>query len=147
MTVGIGCDPNASGLKEQLIDELTVLGHEVTDLGSDDPIYANVVIAVGEAVVAGKFDRGIVLCGTGIGASIAANKVPGVYCALITDAYQAERAALSNNANLVALGAQVTGPQLGRTLVRTWMANEYVHGGRSEPKVQRIVDYAVEHDK
>jgi len=144
MTVGIGCDPNASGLKEQLIDELTVLGHEVTDLGSDDPIYANVVIAVGEAVVAGKFDRGIVLCGTGIGASIAANKVPGVYCALITDAYQAERAALSNNANL---GAQVTGPQLGRTLVRTWMANEYVHGGRSEPKVQRIVDYAVEHDK
>ncbi len=147
MTVGIGCDPNASGLKRELIEELTALGHEVTDLGSDDPIYANVVIAVGEAVVAGKFDRGIVLCGTGIGASIAANKVPGVYCALITDAYQAERAALSNNANLIALGAQVTGGQLGRTLVRTWMANEYVHGGRSEPKVQRIVDYAVEHDK
>jgi len=147
MTVGIGCDPNASGLKEELIGELTALGHEVTDLGSDDPIYANVVIEVGEAVVAGKFDRGIVLCGTGIGASIAANKVPGVYCALITDAYQAERAALSNNANLIALGAQVTGPQLGRTLVRTWMANEYVPGGRSEPKMQRIVGYAAEHDK
>jgi len=143
MTVGIGCDPNASGLKEELIGELTALGHEVTDLGSDDPIYANVVIEVGEAVVAGKFDRGIVLCGTGIGASIAANKVPGV----ITDAYQAERAALSNNANLIALGAQVTGPQLGRTLVRTWMANEYVPGGRSEPKMQRIVGYAAEHDK
>lgn len=147
MTVAIGCDPNASGLKEELIAELTALGHAVTDFGSDDPIYANVVIEVGEAVVAGRFDRGIVLCGTGIGASIAANKVPGVLCALVTDAYQAERAALSNNANLIALGAQVTGPQLGRTLVRTWMANEYQPGGRSEPKVQRITDYAAEHEK
>ncbi|MEE8441494.1 MAG: RpiB/LacA/LacB family sugar-phosphate isomerase [Spirochaetia bacterium] len=147
MTVAIGSDPNASGLKQELIDELTTLGHAVTDFGSDDPIYANVVIEVGEAVVAGKFDRGVVLCGTGIGASIAANKVPGVYCALLTDAYQAERAALSNNANLIALGAQITGPQLGRLLVRTWMANAYRPGGRSEPKVQRIVDYAAEHER
>ena len=147
MTVAIGCDPNASGLKQELIDELTTLGHTVTDFGSDDPIYANIVIEVGEAVVAGTFDRGVVLCGTGIGASIAANKVPGVYCALLTDAYQAERAALSNNANVIALGAQVTGPQLGRTLVRTWMANVYQPGGRSEPKVQRIADYAAEHER
>ena len=147
MTVAIGCDPNASRLKRELIEELEALGHDVTDFGSDDPIYANVVIAVGEAVVAGKFDRGVVLCGTGIGASIAANKVPGVYCALVTDAYQAERAALSNNANLIALGAQVTGPRLGRTLVRTWMAHEYQPGGRSEAKVQRITDYAAEHEK
>lgn len=147
MTVAIGCDPNALELKQELIDELTVLGHAVTDFGSDDPIYANVVIEVGEAVAAGKFDRGVVLCGTGIGASIAANKVPGVYCALVTGAYQAERAALSNNANLIALGAQVTRPQLGRTLVRTWMANVYEPGGRSDPKVRRIVEYAAKHQK
>ncbi|MCK4516458.1 MAG: RpiB/LacA/LacB family sugar-phosphate isomerase [Spirochaetaceae bacterium] len=118
--------------------------HEVFDLGSADPIYANVVIEVGEAVATGIFDRGIVLCGTGIGVSIAANKVPGVYCALVTDAYQAERAALSNNANVIALGAQVTGTRLGRMLVRTYMANVHVPGGRSEPKVRRIAEYSAE---
>jgi ribose 5-phosphate isomerase B len=142
MKIAIGCDPNASELKREIIEELRDMGHEVTDLGSDDPIYANVVIDVGEAVAAGKYDRGVVMCGTGIGASIAANKVPGVYCALVTDAYQAERAALSNNANVIALGAQVTGVQTARLLVRTYMANSYEPGGRSEPKIQRIVDYA-----
>lgn len=147
MKVAIGCDPNAMALKNEVIDELKKLGHEVTDMGSDDPIYANVIIDVGEAVAAKKYDRGVVLCGTGIGASIAANKVPGVYCALLTDAYQAERAALSNNANVIALGAQVTGTHSARVLVRTWMENEYVPGGRSEPKIQRIVDYAAAHEK
>ncbi len=147
MKIAVGCDPNASGLKAEVIGEMRELGHEVVDLGSDDPIYANVVIEVGEAVAAGRFDRGVVLCGTGIGASIAANKVPGVYCALVTDAYQAERAALSNNANVIALGAQVTGPQVGRLLVRTYLANAYVPGGRSEPKIQRIAEYAGQHQK
>ena len=147
MRVVVGCDPNASELKKAVVDELELLGHAVDDLGSDDPIYANVVISVGESVAAGSHDRGVVLCGTGIGASIAANKVPGVYCALVTDAYQAERAALSNNANVVALGSQVTGEKLARVLVRTWMANEYVAGGRSEPKVARISEYAELHEK
>jgi ribose 5-phosphate isomerase B len=140
----VGCDPNASTLKREIVEELKELGHEVTDFGSEDPIYANVVIDVGEAVAKGDFERGVVLCGTGVGASIAANKVPGVYCALVTDVYQAERAALSNNANVLALGAQVTGPKSARVLVRTWMANTYVPGGRSEPKIRRIVDYAAE---
>ena len=147
MKVAVGCDPNAASLKHEVIDELRSLGHEVTDFGSDDPVYANVVIEVGEAVARGEYPRGVVLCGTGIGASIAANKVPGVYCALVTDAYQAERAALSNNANVIALGAQVTGSMSARTLVRTWMANSYVSGGRSESKVQRIVEYAREHER
>ena len=147
MNVAIGCDPNASGLKHEVIEELRELGHTVTDLGSDDPVYANVVIKVGEAVAAGTYDRGVVLCGTGIGASIAANKVPGVYCALVTDAYQAERATLSNNANVIAMGAQVTGDKVARLLVRTYMANTYVPGGRSEPKVERIAEYARTHTK
>jgi ribose 5-phosphate isomerase B len=145
--VAVGCDPNAASLKAEVIDELRSLGHEVTDFGSDDPVYANVVIEVGEVVARGEYNRGVVLCGTGIGASIAANKVPGVYCALVTDAYQAERAALSNNANVLALGAQVTGSMSARALVRTWMANSYVPGGRSESKVRRIVDYAREHER
>ena len=144
MKVAIGCDPNATWLKNEVIDELEGLGHEVKDFGADDPIYANVVIDVGEAVVRGEYERGVVLCGTGIGASIAANKVPGVYCALVTDAYQAERAALSNNANVIAMGSQVTGNKVARVLARTWMANTYEPGGRSEPKIARITEYEKE---
>ncbi len=145
MKIAVGSDPNAGDLKRELIDEMTALGHQVTDLGSDDPIYANVVIAVGEAVAAGEYERGVVLCGTGLGASIAANKVPGIYCALVTDAYQAERASLSNNANVIAIGAQVTGPKLARTLVREFLSHSYVPGGRSEPKIARISEYAHKH--
>jgi ribose 5-phosphate isomerase B len=145
MKIAIGCDPNAAELKREIIDEVKSLGHEVRDFGSDDPIYADVVFEVCEAVVRGEYDRGIVLCGTGIGASIAANKVPGAYCALATDTYQAERAALSNNANILALGSQVTGVKVARLIVRTWLENEYVPGGRSEPKIRRIKEYAAEH--
>lgn len=147
MKIAIGCDPNASSLKKAVIEEMESLGHEVVDHGSDDPVYANVVIEVAEAVAGGRFERGVVLCGTGIGASIAANKVPGAYCALVTDAYQAERAALSNNANLIALGAQVTGEKLARVLIRTWLSHRYEPGGRSQPKIDRISGYAAEHDR
>ena len=141
MRVAIGCDPNAAELKREIVEELIGGGHDVVDLGSDDPVYANVAFAVAEAVAAGEFDRGVVLCGTGIGVSISANKVEGAFCALVTDVYQAERAALSNNANLIALGSQVTGSKLARALARTWMANVYAPGGRSEPKVRRIEAY------
>jgi ribose 5-phosphate isomerase B len=89
----------------------------------------------------------VVLCGTGIGASIAANKVPGAYCALVTNAYQAERATLSNNANLIALGAQVTGDKVARMLVKTYMAHSFQKGSRSEPKVQRIYEYEQQYTK
>ena len=148
MKVACGCDPNATPLKKEVMAELGSMGHEVTDFGSDDPIYANVVIEVAEAVVRGEFDRGVVLCGTGIGASIAANKVPGAYCALVTDCYQAERAALSNDANMIAMGQQVTGDKVARMMARTYFENtgNFDPAGRSGPKVQRIYDYAAEHD-
>jgi len=147
MKVAIGCDPNAAWLKQEIIEELESLGHEVQDFGSENPIYADVVIETAEAVVRGDYDRGVVLCGTGLGASIAANKVPGAYCALVTDNYQAERATLSNNANMIALGAQVTGNKVARMLVRTFMAHAFQPGSRSEPKVQRIYEYAQQHEK
>ncbi len=149
MKIAIGCDPNAIPLKQEVIEELKGMGHELTDFGSDDAIYANVVIDVAEAVARGDYDRGVVMCGTGIGASIAANKVPGAYCALVTDAYQAERAALSNDANLIAMGQQVTGNKVARLMARVYMENtgNFDASGRSAPKVQRIYDYAAEHDK
>ena len=145
--IAIGCDPNAAGLKEAIIKHLAELGYECEDYGSDDPIYANVAIALAEAVAAGKHDRGILMCGTGIGVGIAANKVPGAYAALCSDAYSTERSIKSNNVNIMTLGEQVTGVELAKSLVTIWMNSEYVPGGRSEPKIQRICEYAREHEK
>ncbi|RKY03608.1 MAG: RpiB/LacA/LacB family sugar-phosphate isomerase [Spirochaetes bacterium] len=145
--VAIGCDPNATELKKIVIDHLKSLGYEVEDYGSDDPIYANVAIKVAEAVASGKHDRGILICGTGIGMCIAANKVPGAYAALCENAYSTERSRKSNNANIMTMGAQVIGSELAKTLVTIWMKSEYTPGGRSEPKIQRIYEYANEHCK
>jgi ribose 5-phosphate isomerase B len=139
--VALGCDPNARELKEAVKAHLTELGFAWEDYGSEDPVYANVAIKVAEAVAAGRHDRGILICGTGIGMSIAANKVPGAYAALVSDGYSAERASKSNNANIITLGSLVTGTALARTLVATWLASAYTPGGPSEPKVQRIYEY------
>jgi ribose 5-phosphate isomerase B len=145
--IAIGCDPNAVGLKKAIIKHLAELGFECKDYGSEDPIYANVAIDVAEAVAAGKHERGILMCGTGIGMSIAANKVPGAYAALCADAYSTERSIKSNNANIMTLGEQVTGVELAKSLVTIWMQAKYEPGGRSEPKIQRINEYAREHEK
>ncbi|OGP88977.1 MAG: sugar phosphate isomerase [Deltaproteobacteria bacterium RBG_16_48_10] len=145
--VAIGSDPNASELKEAIKKHLTDLGYVWEDYGSDDPIYANVAIQVAEAVAAGKHDRGILICGTGIGVCIAANKVPGAYAALCSDPYSTERSRKSNNANIMTLGAQVIGAELAKTLVTIWMTSEYVPGGRSDSKIRRICEYAKEHQK
>jgi ribose 5-phosphate isomerase B len=139
--IGFGCDPNAAGLKAVLMAHAVALGHEAVDLGSDDPIYANTAIGVARNVVAGRVDRGVVLCGTGIGVSIAANKVDGAYCALLTDVYQAERAQLSNNANLIAMGAQVTGVELAKRLLAEYLGHAYDPASRSAPKVAAIVAF------
>ena len=143
--VAIGCDPNASLLKEVIKAHLTELGYESEDYGRDDPIYANVAIAVAEAVAAGKHDRGILMCGTGIGVCLAANKVPGAYAANCSDPYSTERSIKSNNVNILTLGSQVIGVELAKALVTIWMNAEYTPGGRSESKIQRIHEYAKEH--
>jgi ribose 5-phosphate isomerase B len=143
-SIAIGCDPNAVQLKEDIKTCLTELGFTWKDYGSEDPVYANVAIKVAEAVAAGEHERGILLCGTGIGMSIAANKVPGAYAALISDAYSAERACKSNNANIMTIGALVVGTALAKTLVSIWMKSAYVPGGPSEKKIQRIFEYEKE---
>ena len=145
MKIAIGCDPNATEYKKMLIPFVESLGHEVTDFGSDDPIYANVAIEVAEAVAAKKFDRGILFCGTGIGVMLAANKVKGAYAAVVSDVYSAQRACLSNNCNILTLGAQVTGYKLAEEVIRAYLAETYVYNERSGKKVDRIVEYEREH--
>ena len=139
--VAIGCDPNAVNEKKALIKYLTDKGYEMTDMGSDDPIYANIAIKVGTAVAAGEYDRGILICGTGIGVSLAANKVPGVLAALVSDVYSAERARKSNDANVVCFGAFTVGIRHMEKLAETFLTSEFEPGCASQPKVDRIREY------
>jgi ribose 5-phosphate isomerase B len=141
MKIVFGCDPNAQEFKEHLMAYVKELGHEVEDYGSEDPIYANTAIKVADAVAAKKFDRSIIVCGTGIGVSIAANKVKGAYAACIHDVYQAQRACLSNNANIITMGSQVIGTKLAECMVKEYLSCTFDPNGRSKDKVQRIVDY------
>jgi ribose 5-phosphate isomerase B len=145
LAVAIGCDPNAAALKEVLKRHLKELGYSLKDFGSEDPIYAKVAFSVAEAVAAKEFDRGILLCGTGIGMSIAANKVPGVFAALCADTYSAERAIKSNNSNILTLGAFTTGTEVAKQIVKTWMESRWQSGTASEPKVACYVEYARKH--
>lgn len=142
MKIAIGCDPNAQSAKEQIIKFINSknLG-EVTDFGSDDVIYQHVAASVAEAVACKEYDTGILVCGTGIGVSIAANKVKGAYAALITDVYSAKRARLSNNANIACLGAFTLGNKVHEELIEAFLTNEFVEGCSSQPKVDAYVQY------
>lgn len=137
-SIGMGCDPNAAALKETVKAHLESAGWKVEDYGRDDPIYANVAIEVARAVAGGKHERGILMCGTGLGVCLAANKVKGAYAVTGSDPYSVERSVKSNNANILTLGAQVVGPELAKILVTIWLASEYEPGGRSQAKVDRI---------
>jgi len=141
MKIAIGCDPNASKEKEHLIEVLKSLNHEVVDFGSDDPIYANTAIAVSECVARGDADRGVLICGTGLGMMISSNKVKGAYAALLTDCYSTERSIKSNNANIACFGAFTLGIKLMEMLLRQWLGYTFDPKSPSAEKVQRYVDY------
>lgn len=141
MKIAIGCDPNAESYKQEMADFIRSLGHEVKDFGSEDTIYANVAIKVGEEVVAGNYDRGVLFCGTGIGVMLAANKVKGVRAANVTNVYSAQRACLSNDCNIITLGSQVTGNMLAKELIKSYLELTYEYNERSGKKVDAINDY------
>ena len=141
MKVIFGCDPNASELKVELMAMTEKLGHEVIDFGSEDPVYANTATRVAEAVAAGKGDRGVLVCGTGLGMSIAANKVKGAYAALLSDVYSAQRSVLSNNANIACMGQFTVGPKLAEELLKTFLGNTFDPTSSSAPKVARYHEY------
>lgn len=146
MKIAIGCDPNAEQEKQQMIAYLQKKGYgEITDFGSMDPVYANVAFKVAEEVAAGNYNRGILLCGTGLGMSIAANKVNGAYAALLTDIYSAKRARLSNDANIACMGAFTTGEKVREELIDAFLTNEFVPGCSSQPKVDAYHEYDKKH--
>ncbi len=147
MKIAIGCDEAAFDLKELVKKYLQDLHHEVEDFGTFERrpvLYPDIAFAVAEKVAAGTFSRAILLCGTGIGMAISANKVPGVRAAQAHDTYSAERARKSNDAQVLTLGARVVGPELARTIVKAWLGSEF-EGGGSSAKVERIKEYDQAH--
>ena len=146
MLIGLGADHNGYLLKEHLSRHLQDRGHDVKDFGCFDtkPVdYPDVAAAVGKAVASGQCERAILICGTGLGMAIAANKIPGVSAASVSDPYSAERARKSNDAQVLCLGAKVVGEAVAPLLVDHWLASEFA-GGESARKVAKIA--ALERD-
>lgn len=125
MLISIGCDNLGLQMKHAVMDEITKLGHEVKDAGvfsaEDKYDYPDIAYAVATAVAEKRADRGILICGTGIGMALSANKVKGAYAAVCHDIYSTERSILSNDCNIMCMGALVIGEATALTLVRRWL--------------------------
>jgi ribose 5-phosphate isomerase B len=142
MKIAIGCDYNALDLKNAIINLLKEKKVEYEDFGTftKDPIdYPDIAKKVAYVIAEGKFERGILICGTGLGMAMAADKVKGIRAATCCNVYQAERAIKSNNAQIIALGSLVIGVELAKKLVIAWLNSEF-QGGRSERKVKKIME-------
>jgi ribose 5-phosphate isomerase B len=145
--IGIGSDHNAFQMKEEVKSYIASLGHEVVDYGcySEDAIdYPGVAFNVATGIQTNKVERGILFCGTGIGMSIAANKVPGIRSAQCHDVFSAERAQLSNNAQIMTIGAKVIGAELAKKVVESYL-NVSFQGGNSARKIDQIMNKEKEH--
>ena len=142
MRIAIGCDEAAYGLKVEIIKHLQKKNLEVADYGAEAGeviLYPDVAQKVAEAIAAGEFERGILLCGTGIGMAMTANKVPGIRAAVCHDPFSTERSRKSNNAQIMCMGERVIGVELAKYLVDIWLSCEFAGGGSTE-KVERIME-------
>lgn len=140
LKVAFGCDHAGFALKDAVVSAVKALGHEILDFGthSQEPVdYADFGASAAKAVAAGEADLGIVICGTGIGISIAANKIRGIRAALCSDTYSARMSREHNNANVLALGARVVGPGLAEEIVKIFLTTEFA-GGRHASRVAKI---------
>ncbi len=142
MKIALGCDHGGLNLKTAIKDHLTKAGHEVVDFGTnsnescDYPLIAE---PLAHAVADGECERGILVCGTGIGIGIAANKVDGIRAALCHDTFSARASRNHNNANILTMGERVIGPGLALDIVDVWLASDF-EGGRHERRVAQIAD-------
>ena len=140
MILSLGCDHGGVILKSLVRERLEARGIEVISHGPETEVsvdYPDVASEVADDVLAGRAALGILICGTGIGMSIAANKVPGIRAALLSDCYSASMAHTHNDANVIALGARCTGPELAWQLVETFLDAEF-QGGRHSQRIAKI---------
>ncbi len=138
--IAIACDHAGPALKEEIKALLAEMGETVKDFGTDTPDsvdYPVYAARAARAVASGECDKGIVICGTGIGISMAANKVKGVRCALCSETVSAKLTRMHNNANMVALGARMVGPELAKEIVRVFLTTPF-EGGRHQRRVDLV---------
>ena len=142
MRIAIGNDHTAVDLKNTIVDYLAELGYDVINLGTDSrescdyPVYGE---KVGRAVADGQADLGIAICGTGVGISLAANKVKGVRACVCSEPYTAKLSRMHNNSNVLAFGARVVGDELAKMIVKEWLDAEF-EGGRHQRRVDMLME-------
>ena len=142
MKIAVGCDHGALDLKNTVVAHLTAKGYEVQDFGTytkDSCDYPDFAAAAAKAVAAGECDKGIVLCTTGIGVSITANKIPGIRCALLSDLMSARLTREHNDTNVMALGAGVVGQMLALEIVDTWVGTEFSPNERHQRRIDKVM--------
>ena len=142
MKIAIGCDHGALNLKNKMVSHLEAKGFEVKDFGTytnascDYPEFA---AAAARAVASGECDKGIVLCTTGIGVSISANKIDGIRCALLSDVWSAKMTRLHNDTNVMALGAGVVGENLALEIADVWLGTEFSGDERHQRRIDKVM--------
>lgn len=142
MKIAIGCDHGALALKEKIVAHLNRQGHEVSDFGTytaDSCDYPDFAAAAARAVADGRCERGIVLCTTGIGVSISANKIDGIRCALLSDSWTAKMTRLHNDTNMMAMGAGVVGENLALEIVDIWLNTEFSGEARHQRRIDKLM--------
>ena len=142
MRIGIATDHGGFELKEKLAARLRAAGHEITDFGArqltPDDDYPDFVVPLARAVAAGKVDRGVAVCGSGVGASICANKISGVHACLIEDHFSAKQGVEDDHMNLLCLGGRIEGPELAWDLVQTFLAAEFSQAPRHLRRLSKV---------
>ena len=142
MRVGIATDHGGFGLKEDLVARLHAAGHEVTDFGADklrpDDDYPDFVVPLAQAVAAGAVQRGVAVCGSGVGASVCANKIPGIRAALIHDHFSAGQGVEDDHMNVLCLGGRTVGPSVAWELVQTFLAAEESQAPRHLRRLSKV---------
>ena len=142
MKIAIGCDHGALDLKNVMVAHLEKKGYEVKDFGtytSDSCDYPEFAAAAAKAVAAGECDKGIVLCTTGIGVSITANKIKGIRCALLSDVMSARMTREHNDTNVMAIGAGVVGQMLALQIADTWLGTEFSNEARHQRRIDKVM--------
>jgi ribose 5-phosphate isomerase B len=142
MRVGIATDHGGFNLKEEMVTQLRAAGHEVVDFGahslSPDDDYPDVVVPLAQAVAEGKVDRGVAICGSGVGASVCANKVPGIRAALIHDHFSARQGVEDDHMNILCMGGRTVGPAVAWDLVQTFLAAEFSQAERHLRRLKKV---------
>jgi len=148
MQVGIATDHGGFELKEDLLSRLRAAGHQVTDFGADeltpDDDYPDFVIPLAYAVAAGSVERGVAVCGSGVGASVCANKVPGIRAALIHDHFSAEQGVEDDDMNIICVGGRTVGPSVAWELVETFLTARFSHAPRHERRLSKVARLELE---